>query len=170
MAIATAPPRRDPVRRRALLQAAAETFAHAGYAATSMEEIAATAGVTKLIVYPHFETKENLYRAVLEQVFQRQAELFLENIAQGLEASGTTRALLDVAREWPDGFRLLWKHAAREPQFADYALHLRDVAVSAAREVVSPFVAKPFREWAAQTLFDHLVDAVLDWLDHGSPR
>jgi hypothetical protein len=22
-------------------------------------------------------------------------------------------------------------------------------------------------EWAAQTLFDHLVDAVLNWLDHG---
>ena len=25
----------------------------------------------------------------------------------------------------------------------------------------------PYVEWAAQTLFDHLVDAVLNWLDHG---
>jgi AcrR family transcriptional regulator len=163
------PARRDPARRVALLQAAAEAFAHAGYAATSMDEIAATAGITKLIVYRHFQTKETLYRAVLEQVFDRQVELFLANIAHGLEAEGSTRALLAVAREWPDGFRLLWRHAAREPQFGEYALSLRDVAVNAARGVVTPLVAPEVAEWAAQTLFDNLVDAVLDWLDHGAP-
>jgi AcrR family transcriptional regulator len=160
-------PRRDPARREAILHAAAEVFAHAGYAATSVDDIAAAAGITKLIVYRHFEAKETLYRAVLEQVFERQVELFLANVARGLQAGGTTQALLGVAREWPDGFRLLWRHAAREPQFADYALHLRDVAVSAARDVVTPLVRAEFAEWAAQTLFDHLVDAVLDWLDHG---
>jgi AcrR family transcriptional regulator len=159
--------RRDPVRRKALLQAAAESFGHGGYAATAMDDIAATAGVTKLIVYRHFESKENLYRAVLEQVFDRQVELFLANVELG--AGGTTRALLTVAREWPDGFRLLWRHAAREPQFAEYALQLRDTAVGAAREVVAPYVAPAMKEWAAQTLFDHLVDAVLNWLDHGWP-
>lgn len=166
-AVTTTPTRRDPVRRRALLQAAAESFAHAGYAATSMDDIAAAAGITKLIVYRHFGSKEALYRAVLEQVFERQVELFLANVATGLQAGGTTRALLDVAREWPDGFRLLWRHAVREPQFADYARDLRDIAVSAAREVVDPLVAPPIAEWAAQTIFDHLVDAVLNWLDHG---
>jgi AcrR family transcriptional regulator len=165
-----AAPRRSPARRLAVLQAAAQAFAHGGYAATSMDEIAATAGITKLIVYRHFESKELLYRAVLEQVFDRQVELFLANIAQGLEAAGSTRALLAVAREWPDGFRLLWRHAAREPQFGDYALSLRDVAVNAARGVVTPLVAPELAEWAAQALFDHLVDAVLDWLDHGDAR
>jgi AcrR family transcriptional regulator len=167
MAIATARPKRDPVRREAILHAAAEVFAHAGYAATSVDDIAAAAGITKLIVYRHFEAKEALYRSVLEQVFERQVELFLANVARGMQAGGTTSALLGVAREWPDGFRLLWRHAAREPQFADYALHLRDVAVSAARDVVAPWLPAEYREWAAQTLFDHLVDAVLDWLDHG---
>ncbi len=164
---AEAASKRSPVRRLAVLQSAAEAFAHAGYAATSMDEIAATAGITKLIVYRHFQAKETLYRAVLEQVFQRQAELFLANISQGLEAEGSTRALLEVAREWPDGFRLLWRHAAREPQFGEYALSLRDIAVEAARGVMTPLVATELAEWAAQALFDHLVDAVLDWLDHG---
>jgi AcrR family transcriptional regulator len=164
-----APSRRSPVRRLAVLRAAAEAFAHGGYAATSMEEIAATAGITKLIVYRHFQAKEALYRAVLQQTFERQVELFLTNIAQGLQAEGATRALLDVAREWPDGFRLLWRHAAREPQFAEYARSLRDIAVDASRGVVVPIVVPELAEWAAQTLFDHVVDAVLDWLEHGDP-
>jgi AcrR family transcriptional regulator len=134
-----------------------------------MEDIAAASGVTKLIVYRHFDSKEALYRAVLEQVFKRQAELFVDNVTNGLQAAGATQALLAVGREWPDGFRLLWRHAVREPQFADYAHDLRDIAVNAARGVVAALIAAPVAEWAAQTLFDHLVDAVLNWLDYGDP-
>jgi AcrR family transcriptional regulator len=170
MATAEVRPRRDPVRREAILHAAAEVFAHAGFATTSVEDIAAAAGITKLIVYRHFDSKENLYRAVLERVFQRQAELFLANLAEGLHAAGTTQALLTVAREWPDGFRLVWRHAAREPQFAEDALHFRDAAVNAARDVVAPYIAPAVAEWAAQTLFDQLVDAVLNWIDYGDAR
>lgn len=161
-------PQRDPARRAAILSAAARVFARSGYAATSVDDVAAAAGITKLIVYRHFDSKEALYRAVLEGVFERQAELFVEHMErEGLRAGGTTRALLTVGRETPDGFRLLWRHAAREPQFADYASQFRSVAVGAARTVVSPLLPSEFAEWAAQTLFDHLVDAVLNWLDHG---
>jgi AcrR family transcriptional regulator len=162
-------PRRDPARRAAILEAAASVFARSGYAATAMEDVAAASGVTKLIVYRHFASKEALYRAVLERVFDRQLELFLENMAAGLEAGGATRALLSVGRESADGFRLLWRHAAREPQFAPYVREFRDAAVDPARAVVEPFLARAYVEWAAQTLFDHLVDAVLNWLDHGAP-
>jgi AcrR family transcriptional regulator len=162
-----APSRRDPVRREAILHAAAARFADAGFAATAMDDVAGAAGVSKLVVYRHFATKEGVYRAVLERVFERQAELFLTNLANGLEAAGSVRALLDVAREWPEGFRLLWRHAVREPQFGEYARHLRELAVGAARGVVEPLVDEAFAEWAAQTLFDNLIDAVLNWLDHG---
>jgi AcrR family transcriptional regulator len=174
--VATAPsrtdatrPQRDPARRAAILGVAARVFAQSGYAATSMEDVAAAAGVTKLIVYRHFEAKETLYRAVLEEVFDRQVTLFVENMNAGLEAGGATRALLTVGREHPDGFRLLWRHAAREPQFAGYVHQFRDTAVNAARAVVEPYLDADLREWAAQTLFDHVVDAVLNWLDYGNP-
>jgi AcrR family transcriptional regulator len=162
-------PQRDPARRAAILGSAARVFAESGYAATSMEDVAAAAGVTKLIVYRHFDAKEILYRAVLERVFERQVALFVENMIAGLEAGGATRALLSVGREYPDGFRLLWRHAAREPQFAEYVHQFRDTAVGAARAVVAPFLAPELCEWAAQTLFDHVVDAVLNWLDYGDP-
>src|SRR5215207_9673102 len=64
--------RRDE-RRAAILHGAAAAFAGQGYAATSMEDVAEACGVTKLIVYRHFDGKEELYRAILQRVFDRQA-------------------------------------------------------------------------------------------------
>ena len=65
-------------------------FDDQGFDAVSMDDVAAAAGVTKLIVYRHFESKEALYRSVLERVFERQVTLFMENLASGLEAGGAT--------------------------------------------------------------------------------
>src|SRR4051812_50069115 len=72
--------RRDE-RQAQLLSAAATAFAHAGFAGTSMEDVAATAGVTKLIVYRHFDSKDELYRAVLTQVATRLREEFEAGLA-----------------------------------------------------------------------------------------
>src|SRR3954470_6565918 len=68
-------------RQAQLLSAAATAFAHAGFAGTSMEDVAATAGVTKLIVYRHFDSKDELYRAVLTQVATRLREEFEAGLA-----------------------------------------------------------------------------------------
>ena|SRR5580658_140264 len=54
--------------RRTLLDAARVTFGSQGYAATSLDEIVAAAGVTKGALYHHFADKESLFRAVFEQV------------------------------------------------------------------------------------------------------
>ena len=61
-------------RRTAILQSAAQAFATSGFAHTSMDDVAAACGVTKLIVYRHFESKEELYREILEQVFHQLGE------------------------------------------------------------------------------------------------
>jgi hypothetical protein len=70
-----------------------------------------------------------------------------------------------VAREWPDGFRLVRRHAPAN-RSSRRTHSICATSRSAQRTVVTPLVAQ-FAEWAAQTLFDQLVDAVLDWLDHG---
>lgn len=54
--------------RGALLAAARELFGASGYAATSLDEIAARAGVTKGAMYHHFRNKADIFRAVFEQV------------------------------------------------------------------------------------------------------
>ncbi|WP_058235434.1 TetR/AcrR family transcriptional regulator [Devriesea agamarum] len=59
--------RRMPrARRRAqLLMVATSHFGSRGYHATSMDDIAAGAGVTKPVLYQHFTSKEELYLAVV---------------------------------------------------------------------------------------------------------
>ncbi len=159
-------------RRAALLKAAASAFAHKGFAATSMEDVAAEAGITKLIVYRHFSSKEELYEAVLERVSKRLAEEFVASLEQFSGRGVGVRTLLTVAREDPDGFLLLWRHAVREPQFAEYANRFREQAVTVAKAMLKQRGLDGDRRrkrWAAEALVSWLVDAVVHWLEHGSP-
>jgi AcrR family transcriptional regulator len=157
-------------RQAAILSGAAAAFARSGYAATSMEEIAAASGITKLIVYRHFASKEVLYRAVLQRVFDRLAEEFVLGYRQRPQTGGVgARSMLTAAREDPDGFQLLWRHAAREPQFAEYARELREHAVDASRALLEGRIDPSLREWAAHTLVGYLVEATLNWLEFGDP-
>ena len=54
--------------RRSLVAAARQLFGDQGYAATSVDEIVRAAGVTKGALYHHFRDKDDLFRAVVEQV------------------------------------------------------------------------------------------------------
>jgi AcrR family transcriptional regulator len=158
-------------RQAQLLRAAATAFAHAGYAATSMDDVAAAAGVTKLIVYRHFESKDELYRAVLNRVAERLRDEFEQGLAAagGLYRPGIAgRGMLRAARENPDGFRLLTRHAMREPEFADVAHLFRIGASAVADAVVGDMIPDPvIKAWAAPVMVDYLVQGVLSWLDVG---
>ncbi len=55
-------------RRRQLLQVAIEVFAEQGFHATSMDDVALAAGVTKPVLYQHFPSKRALYSELLEEV------------------------------------------------------------------------------------------------------
>lgn len=60
--------------RQALLRESRRLFAARGYGAVSLSEIVAEAGVTKGALYHLFESKAELFRAVLEQVQQEVAQ------------------------------------------------------------------------------------------------
>jgi AcrR family transcriptional regulator len=158
-----------PTRRAAILRAAASAFAERGFAATSMDHVAASAGITRLIVYRHFDTKDALYAAVLQQVRDRLAEVGATFAGRG--ESTAVRALLAVGREDAAGVTLLLRHAAREPQFASYADEFREQVITYAEQLMRVAHA-PNRvrtRWAAETLVSFVFDALLHWLEDGDP-
>ena len=64
--MATQAERRERTRA-AIVKAAKRTFGERGFAATTMDDIAASARVAKGALYHHFTTKEALFEAVFEQ-------------------------------------------------------------------------------------------------------
>ena len=64
------PPRLTDRKRADILSAAVAEFRSFGFAATSMDRIAATAGVSKRTVYNHFASKDELFTAILWQLWE----------------------------------------------------------------------------------------------------
>jgi AcrR family transcriptional regulator len=154
-------------RVASILGAAARAFAVGGFAATSMEDIAAEAGVTKLIVYRHFDSKQALYEQVLDATRER--------LAQALDfrtrdtAPDMIGRLLAAARADPAAFALLFRHSAREPQFAGYAAGFRDRVLAIALRALPASVPESHQRWIATLSFSIVIDGILLWLEEGPP-
>jgi len=83
-------------RRALILESAREAFAEGGYHATSLEGIAERAGVSKALLYEHFDSKRDLHAAMLElhvnELLQRISEALVDadpgeqRMRAGLEA------------------------------------------------------------------------------------
>lgn len=154
-------------RRAQILEAAAAAFLRAGFDGTSVEDVAREAGVTRLIVYRIFDTKEALYRAVLTEVLDALlAEFAAPDAKERIEASGVARLLLDIARVHPDAFRLLWRHAAHEPTFAEIGAVFRRGVTEYATGMLGPVIADVrMRRWAAHSITAYLYEGICAWLD-----
>jgi AcrR family transcriptional regulator len=101
-------------RRRELLDAALQEFSSRGYHLAQMEHVAATAGVSKALVYQHFASKEELFAAVTEQVvqgFMRRLPDVLGTAGDALGAwRGVVRLLCDLVTERPESWALVARH------------------------------------------------------------
>jgi len=106
------PQKRDTAATRlALLHAAVAEFTEFGYEGGRVDRIAKNAGVNKQLVYHHFGSKADLYRATLEEVYreirEREQQLHLDE----LEPEDAMRALIgfsfDYLSEHPEFVTLL---------------------------------------------------------------
>src|SRR5215469_4754060 len=70
---AATPQRLTDRKRAAIVAAAIDEFLAAGFDATSMDRIAASASVSKRTVYNHFPSKEALFAAILRQLWDASA-------------------------------------------------------------------------------------------------
>jgi AcrR family transcriptional regulator len=153
-------------RREQILVAATEAFARSGFAATSLEDVARQAGVTRMIVYTHFESKTVLYQAVLDRMKDKLTEA---TGAPEFSAFSIT-ALLEVAAVEPAGFRLLFHHAAREPEFRAEIDRARGRGFAIAHEYIGGEIPNPaWARWASALIPTFTIEAVIAWLDAGQP-
>lgn len=86
--------------RAAVLDAARKLFLRNGYAGTTMEDIAALAGLTKRTLYNHYADKDALFNEIIEQVIAY-AEVFASGLHEeftfGITAANLRTALDDLA-------------------------------------------------------------------------
>jgi AcrR family transcriptional regulator len=153
-------------RRESIIEAAKRSFARNGLSATVLEDVAAESGITKTIIYRHFGSKAELYQAALDDVSNRLTGALA---TPGL-GTGTVAALVQVAAEDPDGFRLLFTGAASEPEFRAYVQHLSSTSFAVSEEWLRDRLPdRAHREWAARLLPVLAAQSIVAWLDAGNP-
>jgi AcrR family transcriptional regulator len=118
-------------RREQLLDVGRRLFAERGLDGTSIEEIAAKAGVSKPVVYEHFGGKEGLYAVVVD----REVGRFLEMATRLLEGDDTmlkfevaAASLLRYIQDNADGFRILVRDSNPTAGSGTFASLISDVA------------------------------------------
>jgi TetR/AcrR family transcriptional regulator, mexJK operon transcriptional repressor len=88
---------KDPAKRAAILEAAQRLFMHNGYDGSSMDAIAAEAGVSKLTVYSHFTDKETLFSFAVKSRCEQQVPELLFELAEGMPIE---QVLLNIGRNF----------------------------------------------------------------------
>jgi AcrR family transcriptional regulator len=146
-------PHRDEVRSR-VLAAAVTVFAKRGFAAATIDEVAAAAGFTKGAVYSNFASKDELFLALMDAEVNARVEL-MRRVAAG--AASTRQALAEIgdqlaraATDQPDWqllFLEFWLRAVREPSVREkFVTHRRALRASIA-ETIRQAVADDQSAW-----------------------
>jgi AcrR family transcriptional regulator len=165
-------------RREQLVEIGRELFGQRGYEATSIEEIAARADVSKPVVYEHFGGKEGLYAVVVD----REMQLLLDRFTSALSAPGHPRelleraalVLLDYIEEDTDGFRVLTRDApAVSSTSGGFSSLIGEVARKVEHILGSQFGDRGYDPQLAELYSQALVGMVALvgqwWLDTRSP-
>jgi AcrR family transcriptional regulator len=164
-------------RREQLISIGRQLFAERGFDATSIEEVAARAKVSKPVVYEHFGGKEGLYAVVVD----REVRALLDRIAAALTA-GHPRELLEQAalallayiEEETDGFRVLVRESPLMSAAGNFSSVLNDVAHRVEHILGAEFKARGYDPKVAELYSQSLVGMVALtgrwWLEVRKPR
>jgi AcrR family transcriptional regulator len=118
-------------RRAQLIDVGRAVFAERGYDATSVEEIAEQAKVSKPIVYEHFGGKEGLYAVIVDREMEKVVRTIAEAISTGSpreRLENAAIAFLTYVKDDPDGFAVLSRAAPRTARVGGMWSRLNEVA------------------------------------------
>jgi AcrR family transcriptional regulator len=128
-------------RRQQLLDVALTLFAERGFNATTMDDTAEAAGVTKPLLYQHFDSKRALYLELVESV----ATTMLDTIGAAVAAAAGPRqqveggfaAYFRLVVTQPDAFNLLFgSNVPNDPELSSAVRKVQDAIV----EAIDPFI------------------------------
>ena len=147
-----------PARREQILDVALDVFASSGFHGASMNDIAEAAGVTKPVLYQHFDSKRDLYQALIEEVGNRLRTNIDKATAEATNGKSQTelgfRAYFRWVADDHDGFRLLFGSGSRRDDEFNEAI--RKITAESAR-AVAPLIAVDIDESHRETLAHALV-------------
>jgi AcrR family transcriptional regulator len=154
--------------RQQILDAALRLVAEHGIAATSVDEIAAAAGVAKGSVFYNFGSKDALVEAIIAEGVTR-LTTSLRAATDGLTGRAAVEALvtelLEQVRDHPDFAKLAVAEAFRTGrQWQDSIRQLRDEAIGTFAAVVRDGWPERDAQLTAAALFGATLLAGLDWL------
>src|SRR5215216_5201638 len=113
-------------RREQLLDVALDVFARTGYHDTSMNDVAEAAGVTKPVLYQHFESKRELFQALLDEVGARMLQAITAGTAAARDGKSMTelgfRAYFRWVAEDHDAFMVMYDSGTRRDEQFSAAL------------------------------------------------
>lgn len=164
-------------RREQLIAIGRQLFAERGFDATSIEEVAARAKVSKPVVYEHFGGKEGLYAVVVD----REVRALLDRVTSALTAGHPRElleqaalALLDYIEEETDGFRVLVRESPVGSSSGSFSSILNDVAHQVEHILGAEFKTRGYDPKLAELYSQALVGMVALtgrwWLEVRRPR
>jgi AcrR family transcriptional regulator len=163
-------------RREQLIDVGRSIFSQKGFQATSIEEIAQRAKITKPLVYEHFGGKEGLYAVVVD----REVKNLLDRITDGLDAEHprlmleqAALAFLGYIQDNPEGFRVLVRDSPVTGTAGTLASVIDDVASQVDYILVEEFSKRDFDARLAPLYSRALVGMTVQvggwWMDVGKP-
>ncbi|MEU9011353.1 TetR/AcrR family transcriptional regulator [Streptomyces sp. NPDC048479] len=164
-------------RREQLLDIGRTLFAEKGFEGTSVEEIAAKAGVSKPVVYEHFGGKEGLYAVVVDREMRQLLDMVTSALTAGhprelLEQAAF--ALLDYIETYTDGFRILVRDSPVAQSTGTFASLISDIATQVEDILGLEFKARGFDPKLAPLYAQALVGMVALtgqwWVDARRPK
>ena len=134
-------------RRRQLLEIGRELFAERGFDATSVEEVAARAGVSKPVVYEHFGGKEGIYAVVVDQEMRTLVGMVSEALTADSARNKIEKAALALLRyveENTVGFRVLTRDSHVASGTGSFASLINDIASQVEYIMVDEFAERGY--------------------------
>src|ERR1700742_501708 len=164
-------------RREQLLNIGRRLFAERGFEGTSIEEIAAQAGVSKPVVYEHFGGKEGLYAVVVDREVERllaMATTLLDGARTREKFEAAAVGLFRYIEDNADGFRILVRDSNPGSGSGTYGTLLADIA-GQVDNIMADFLLSRGRDPRLAPMYSQMMVGMVAftgqwWLDARKPE